>query len=271
MCIDGNVWRHSGQCENLHHSRLRLWCPVAACLILYGCAGPTGLRGPETTPGGAAAGDPKPFVPDCPSGFSAETDQRARSECGAKAGVTILSQSGSGSAICVNEAGSTYKCVGPKSFNEICVNGVQELTKTRITCYPPPPPIRPGGGAKCNPLEGCTNGYVCRERSRISLGASRTLAGPSTGQRGSLNSENRTFSVGGDCPAGTEREGSPRGDGSTNTTCAASWTSANAGDCRMSVTWSHGWGRWHCNIWYDVRETFHSSDGFFCEATPLAQ
>jgi hypothetical protein len=97
--------------------------------------------GPATTPGGAVVGEPAPTavpVPTCPAGFTAQTDQTARTECGGELGVQVVSESGKAAAMCVNGAGSTYKCVGPQSFSEICQpNGVQRVTREEITCFPP--------------------------------------------------------------------------------------------------------------------------------------
>jgi hypothetical protein len=122
-------------------------------------------------------------------------------------------------------------------------------------------PALPGAGEPCTAERKCAAGTECRERLRPA--ALRTLVAADTGQRGPVNGDDTTFDAGGDCPPSTIRAGSPHADHSSDTTCAASWLTAAASDCRVRVHWSHGLGRWHCKVSYDVRE--RTSDGLYCQ------
>lgn len=112
--------------------------------------------------------------------------------------------------------------------------------------------------------ERCQGPSSCGERFTVGRGAPRPLLLVSTGQRGAFNGANETFIAGGDCPAGTVRHGAPSGDGSSNTTCTASWVSSSENDCRVNVHWSHDLGRWHCNIFVSVSDLVRTSEGMYC-------
>jgi hypothetical protein len=127
-----------------------------------------------------------------------------------------------------------------------------------------PPPALPQENEPCDPAKGCAGVLSCKERFSEAQGKLISVPGPSTGQRGPINAEDKTFEAAVDCPPNTRREGAPRGNGSSNTTCTALWSDSNPTSCRMQIHWSHGYGRWHCNIVYDVREVVRSSSGFFC-------
>lgn len=152
---------------------------------------------------------------------------------------------------------------------------------SRAGRQPPPPGRWPDGayvqalwpsdcgraGQRCCEAraERCQGQLQCAERFAVGRSSPRSLLAISTGQRGAFNEANETFVAGGDCPAGTVRHGAPSGDGSSNTTCTASWVSSSESDCRVNVHWSHGLGRWHCNIFISVSDLVRTSEGMYCQ------
>lgn len=112
---------------------------LVALLALIGCPPPKEGGGPQATPGGAALGsaDRKPEPLPCPAGFSSEQTEKAVSDCRAQAGVNVISQKGEAAALCVNEAGRTYKCIAPMSFDQMCRHGVDYVKVDEVKCYQP--------------------------------------------------------------------------------------------------------------------------------------
>jgi hypothetical protein len=168
---------------------------VAALMpvLVAACGPPVEGSGPATAPGGARAGAPDPTaVPTCPAGFTAQTDQNAKTECSGKLGVQVVSQSGDAAAMCVNEAGSAYKCVAPQSFSEICQpNGVQRITREEITCFPPAaiaalnlPAAPPAAATPPPPPHTPTKEEICRSATITDCGQDRACHSSCGGNHG---------------------------------------------------------------------------------------